>query len=300
MNVPEMRAQVRGIQAAYERLARARPGDSEALHALALQLVLWADGRRGDLARAERLIHRALTLAPDTAELHALAGRIHDDLGRLAPAAACFRRAVELRPDDRDYANYLLHLLARSDDLVEFERLLPAVARRHGVDLGATRRALRREGMPVDARTVYLNAFPAAYNYLTSRLWDEAGALEKRRLPARHRRAAQAELKRALASRRANRVRRDRLPAELRTLAPLARKWGVGDDADRGLLLSRMTAAERRTLRRMMPVAVRRRVNGWLEGFQAAGRMPSEAAAFMYLLEAYEELPRVRRTRPAE
>jgi hypothetical protein len=151
--------------------------------------------------------------------------------------------------------------------------------------------------MPAEAATVYQNAFPVAYNFFTSRLWDEAEAFERRHLAARHRRGKRSELKHALASRRANRVSRTRLPVELRPLAPLAQKWGIGDDGDRGFLLNRMTEAERRTLRRALPVAIRRRIDAWLDGFPDAGQMPREAAAFMYLLEAYEEVPS-RRSRP--
>jgi hypothetical protein len=149
---------------------------------------------------------------------------------------------------------------------------------------------LRKKGLRADPATTYLNAFPAAYNWLRSRLWDEAEAMQKKLDPASHRREKRQEMEHALASRRANRVSARKLPPDLRPLAPLAQKWGIGDDADRGLLMSRMTKAERNHLRKSLPVSMRRAIDSWLSTFPDAGRMPREAAAFMYLLEAFEEL----------
>jgi tetratricopeptide (TPR) repeat protein len=285
----KVRESIRRILAPYEKLARAFPRDPDAIYALAAQLVLWADGRKTPLVSAERLVRRALALAPDRASLHALLGRIQDDLGRLDAALASYERAVALKPDDLDYANCLVLALSQSDAELAFKRLLALTALRHGFDLTKTRQDLRAAGMPADDRTVYLNAFPSARNYFTSRLWDEAEAFERRRLKSGYRQRKRQERQRALASRRKNRLLPGRVPVEFRPLLPLARKWGVGDDADRGLLLSRITPAQKRELKRALPVRARRRITAWLDGF-ATGRMPREAAAFMYLLEAFDEL----------
>src|SRR5262249_39719921 len=66
------------------------------------------------------------------------------------------------------------------------------------------------------------------------------------------------------------------VPAGLRDLVPLARRWGIGDDACRGYLGRRATREERRELR-----AIRDRVEeivDWIKSFPERG-MSDEAAA---------------------
>jgi hypothetical protein len=143
--------------------------------------------------------------------------------------------------------------------------------------------------MPATAMNVYTNAFPRARNFLRSRLEQQAEHLEDLYAPARREAERRREAADARASRRAIRIVRSRVPTGLRPVIPLARKWGVGDDADREWLTRRMTSAERGALRKGLPAHVRREINAWLRTF-TEGSMPAEAAAFMYLLEAYEEV----------
>ena len=85
------------------------------------------------------------------------------------------------------------------------------------------------------------------------------------------------------------RVDPPKLPTDLRPLAPLARKWGVGDDPARAFFLERATPAEKRAIRRRLTVAVRRRINEWLDSLTPRLRAAPEARALLYLLEAREE-----------
>ena len=80
------------------------------------------------------------------------------------------------------------------------------------------------------------------------------------------------------------------IPAELRHLAPLASVWGIGDDVDRGTKVDGSTPAERTALREaVLPHDAR--ITAWLDSFGQGNVMPDEAAAFMYMRLAIEEMP---------
>lgn len=80
-----------------------------------------------------------------------------------------------------------------------------------------------------------------------------------------------------------------RVPEELRGLIALAQEWGIGDDVERGAKVERSTPAERAGVRAAV-APFQGRITVWLNSF---GRdpMPDEAAAFMYLQLAIEEMP---------
>ena len=81
-----------------------------------------------------------------------------------------------------------------------------------------------------------------------------------------------------------------RIPADLRHLAPLASVWGIGDDVDRGTKVEASTPAERAALRAaVLPHDTS--ITAWLDSFGQGNVMPDEAAAFMYLRLAIEEMP---------
>ena len=80
------------------------------------------------------------------------------------------------------------------------------------------------------------------------------------------------------------------IPAELRSLAPLAAEWGIGDDVEREQRVSRSTAEERRALRASV-LPHDQRITAWLDTFGEGSAMSSEAAAFMYMRLAIEEMP---------
>lgn len=80
-----------------------------------------------------------------------------------------------------------------------------------------------------------------------------------------------------------------KVPEELRGLVALAQEWGIGDDVERGAKVERTTSAERARVRAAV-APFQERITAWLNSF---GRdpMPDEAAAFMYLQLAIEEMP---------
>jgi hypothetical protein len=81
-----------------------------------------------------------------------------------------------------------------------------------------------------------------------------------------------------------------RVPEHLRELLPLAERWGIGDDVDRGRALERATEAERQELRQAV-AEHGAEITKWLDSFGSGAAMSDEAAAFMYMQLAVEELP---------
>jgi hypothetical protein len=78
------------------------------------------------------------------------------------------------------------------------------------------------------------------------------------------------------------------VPPDLRHLVPLAREWGIGDDVERLAKVDGATAAQRAELRRAVGPH-QARITQWLDSF-GPGEMSPEAAMFMYLQLAIEEM----------
>ena len=87
----------------------------------------------------------------------------------------------------------------------------------------------------------------------------------------------------------AQRLNPEQVPEDLRHLVPLAEKWGIGDDDDRNTKVEGSTPAEREELRAAV-TPLDSRIDAWLNSF-GKELMPDEAAAFMYMLIAIEEMP---------
>jgi len=79
-----------------------------------------------------------------------------------------------------------------------------------------------------------------------------------------------------------------KVPEELRPLVPLAERWGIGDDVDRNAKVDRATPEERTELRSAL-APLDSRITEWLNSF-GQGAMTDEAAAFMYMQLALEEM----------
>ena len=80
----------------------------------------------------------------------------------------------------------------------------------------------------------------------------------------------------------------ENVPDELKGLFPLALKWGIGDDAIRGDVTDSATESDKQEL--VAAVAGRLcSMDRWINSFPE-GLMTDEAAAFMYMGEAIEEM----------
>ena len=80
----------------------------------------------------------------------------------------------------------------------------------------------------------------------------------------------------------------ENVPAEFRDLLPLATKWGIGDDAIRGDVTEAATEAEKQHLVEALAGRMSA-LDQWVMSF-SEDKMSDEAAAFMYMGEAVDEM----------
>jgi hypothetical protein len=78
------------------------------------------------------------------------------------------------------------------------------------------------------------------------------------------------------------------VPQEFRDLLPLAQKWGIGDDIERSEFISKATAQDKQELFDAVN-PYRQQINSWLDSY-GNNPMPEEAASFLYMLLAMEEM----------
>lgn len=86
-----------------------------------------------------------------------------------------------------------------------------------------------------------------------------------------------------------SRLIEDEVPEALRDLIPLARKYGIGDEARRDEIMRAATPAELAELeQKVLPRA--QEIADWLDTFPEAG-ISDTAASFLYLGSACDEVP---------
>ena len=79
------------------------------------------------------------------------------------------------------------------------------------------------------------------------------------------------------------------VPESLRHLVPLARQWGIGDDLERTKQIERSSAADRDALAAAL-APHHAEITAGLDSLEP-GAMSDEAAAFMFMQLALEEMP---------
>jgi tetratricopeptide (TPR) repeat protein len=92
------------------------------------------------------------------------------------------------------------------------------------------------------------------------------------------------------AHRRAIKIDPGKVPTAFHDLIPLAKVWGVGDDAARGHQTDHATAQDKTALRKALPPERRGAIQAWLDSLGPEGIADEEAGAFMYLLEGLDEM----------
>ena len=81
----------------------------------------------------------------------------------------------------------------------------------------------------------------------------------------------------------------EKVPEQLRDLLPLAAKWGIGDDIIRDDFEQKSSEAEKQELKSALAGRMAE-VTQWLDSFEVGKPMPEEAACFMYMQEALDEM----------
>lgn len=80
-----------------------------------------------------------------------------------------------------------------------------------------------------------------------------------------------------------------RVPGELRAVVPFAERWGIGDDAIREAALDAATDEEKSEFAAAVN-PYNARITKWLDSFPQGSGMSDEAAAFMFMQSALDEL----------
>jgi len=78
------------------------------------------------------------------------------------------------------------------------------------------------------------------------------------------------------------------VPEGIRHLVPLATQWGIGDDVERREYVESSTEADRDALSDAL-ASHHAEITAWLDSFEP-GAMSGEAAAFMYMQLALEQM----------
>jgi len=78
-------------------------------------------------------------------------------------------------------------------------------------------------------------------------------------------------------------------PENLRDLLPLALKWGIGDDIIRDDFVQKAPENEKQELKNLLTGRTAE-VTKWLDSFEVSKPMFDEAACFMYMLKALDEM----------
>ena len=83
-------------------------------------------------------------------------------------------------------------------------------------------------------------------------------------------------------------VNPEKVPENLRSLIPMATKWGIGDDGIRDEREKKATKKEKAELKQAIN-GKEKLIDDWLNSF-TKGKMSDEAGIFMYMTLAMEEM----------
>ncbi len=222
-----------------------------------------------------------------THSAHALQAYIHFQIGDYSTAEASIRRALRIDTTNGVYLRLLLACLLAQEKETLASRWLRKLADLEGVDLSSLKAELRKVDFPTDTYTLMQNAFPNAVGWFESTLWDE---IEQTQLGEPSKSFIDAEIMVEIKKFRIEKMDARKVPRDFRSLIPIVMMWGIGDDVARGTFVQRATKSQKCQVRQALPDKVRRCINDWLDGFGDGSTMTDEAAAFLYLLLAYEQL----------
>jgi tetratricopeptide (TPR) repeat protein len=242
------------------------------------------------LARIRTLLTRVITLDPKHARAYAQLGYTLGMLLEFEQALAVYRLARKLDPKRAVVDVAVADMLAALDRKEEFLTEVEALAKRQKVDLKAHRAEIARTGWE-ETPDLLLQAFIRPDNFLRSELSDEAERIRNSQVKGRRQKVAKRE--RDDCAQRQKQLKKEfkatRVPKELRSLAAAASKYGIGDDVCRPLIMKKVPKATRARLIKAVD-KLSAKVQSWLDSFGGGDKMSVEAAAYMYLYEAIEEI----------
>lgn len=274
--------------------------DAESIYQLAVLVEdeLIRDPKRQDeaywnkaLARIRTLLTRCITLDPKHARAYAHLGHTLGMLIEFEQALAMFRLARKLDPKRASVDVSVADMLAALERDEEFLEEIEALAKRQKVDLKAHRAEVKATTTFEITPDILLQAFIRPDNYLRSELSDEAEQIRNSLVKGRKQKLAKRE--RDDCAQRQKQLKKEfkatRVPKPLRSLAAAAARYGIGDDVCRPMIMKKVPKATRARLIKAAD-KLSPKVQAWLDSFGGGDKMSVEAAAYMYLYEAIEEI----------
>ena len=238
-------------------------------------------------SRAKSLLKECTASSPKHPKAYALLAYIHYLDSDYAAAEVLIRSALRFDAVNKAYLRlHLIILLAQEKDALAL-RWLRKLADLEGIDISKLRMELYKSKLPTDTSTLVLNAYPNSLGWFESYLSDE---VEEIQIKERGKSSIDPEVEHDIEKFRQKKIDARKVPRDLRSLIPVALEWGIGDDVVRYSHIDQASTSQKRQLRKALPVEVRRGITNWLDRFNDGATMTDEAACFMYLLLAYEEL----------
>ena len=274
--------------------------DAKSIYELAVLLEdeLVRDPKRQDeaywnkeLARIRTLLTRVITLDPKHGKAHAHLGHVLSMLMEFEQALAMFRLARTLDPRRTSADVSVATMLAAMERDDEFFVEIKALAKRQKVDLEAFRAEVKATTNFDLTPDIMLQAFIRPDSSMRSELLDEAERIRNSLVKGRKKKLAKAEAEdcAGFQKRLKKEFKATRVPKELRSLAAAASKYGIGDDVCRPMIMKKVPKTTRARLIKAVD-KLAPKVEVWLDSFGGGEHMSVEAAAYMYLYEAIEEI----------
>ena len=245
---------------------------------------------RKTLTRIRTLLTRVITLQPKHAKAYAQLGHTFVMLSEHEQALAMFRLSRTLDAKRACVDVYVAEMLATLQRDSEFATEIEALAKRQKVSLKTHRAALAK--LPFkETPDFMLQAFIQPGTHFASELANEAEGIRNSLVKGRKQKLA--KLAKDDCGARQKQLKKEfkvtRVPKELRSLAAAASKYGIGDDVCRPMIMKKVPKATRARLIKAVD-KLAPKVNAWLDSFGGGENMSVEAAAYMYLYEAIEEI----------
>ena len=243
------------------------------------------------LARIRTLLTRVITLDPKHAKAHAHLAHTLSMLLEFEQSLAMFRLARTLDPKRTSADVSVATILAAMERDEEFFVEIKALAKRQKVDLEAFRAEVKATTNFDLTPDIMLQAFIRPDHSMRSELIDEAERIRNSLVKGRKKKLAKQEQDDCAA--RQKQLKKEfkvtKVPKALRSLAAAASRYGIGDDVCRPLIMKKVPKATRARLIKAVD-KLAPEVDAWLDSFGGGENMSVEAAAYMYLYEAIEEI----------
>lgn len=244
-----------------------------------------------ELARIRTLLTRVVTLDPKHGKAHAHLAHVLSMLLEFEQALAMFRLARTLDPKRTSADVSVATILAAMERDEEFFVEIKALAKRQKVDLQAFRAEVKATTNFDLTPDILLQAFIRPDISMRNELADEAERIRNSLVKGRKQKLAKQEIADCVA--RQKQLKKEftamKVPKALRSLAAAASTYGIGDDVCRPQIMKKVPKATRvRLIKAVDKLAPQ--VQAWLDSFGGGENMTVEAAAYMYLYEAIEEI----------